>query len=70
MSEPVFIFRFTIAQVNEMLTLMNQGPYGQVQAVINEFQRQVKDQAPPVAPEPPLPPKANGDAQAAGAASQ
>ena len=61
MNDPVFTFQFTINQVNNILDLMNLGPYGRVLAVINEFQRQIKAQQPPETP----PPKANGEAQAA-----
>jgi hypothetical protein len=68
MNEQVYTFRFTVSQVNEMVSLMRDAPYAKVQATINEFMRQIREQEPATAPPPP--PKANGEAQPAGAASQ
>ncbi|MBA0084318.1 MAG: hypothetical protein HRJ53_04915 [Acidobacteria bacterium Pan2503] len=56
MNVQVYHFVFTIDQINEMVACMNTGPFGRVQAIVQEFQRQVQAQQAP-------PPKGNGDAQ-------
>ena len=59
-------FEFTLDQINDIIACMRDGPYGRVNNIIQDFNRQLqaqvkKDEAPP---------KANGEAQAANGSAE
>ena len=58
----IYTLKFTLDQVNDIIACMRDGPYGRVNNIIQDFNRQLQAQV--KKPEEAPPPKANGEAQA------
>ena len=61
-----YTFRFTLDQVNKIVACMNNGPFGQVNEILNELRHQMQAQNPPPPVVPPAPgssptPPGNGE---------